>query len=303
MDPCPGHTCRSPRGPEHRRMQPGTAPPSFPAFPEHAGLALSYLLFPVPGLPAVTLRGPQSDTLCVAPAFRPLASTSSRPSGRVVCLSRQTVTRAEDSPGTRRAPSSLETHSLGSIWKWRGEPEPRSPGCEWGRQGDVQRGPAGQGNKHTRRPQDQSRGGLAAPPPSTGLASGRNCRLGRERRTSKCQPPTPTSSVTPGPPHCGLHLSSSISNSGPRYAQRTQGSSEPRSFLRYHQGCKGRIWSPHRIASCRRNLPPWYFMKQAAANFPNARTDALKTATSTRTPPCTVRFSVLTETSGLSSQE
>lgn len=67
----------------------GTAPPSFPAaprsarFPRHAGRAPPYLLLPVIGLPAVTLGGPQSDTLCVAPAF-----TSCRPSGLVVCLSR-----------------------------------------------------------------------------------------------------------------------------------------------------------------------------------------------------------------------
>lgn len=77
-------------------------------------------------------------------------------------------------------------------------------------------------------------------------------------------------------------LGSSISNRGHRDSHRTQGSSEPRRFLRYHQGSKGRVWSPHRSPS--EEFIPWYFRKQAAANFPNTRMDALKTAMSTHTP-------------------
>lgn len=103
--------------------------------------------------------------------------------------------------------------------------------------------------------------------------------------------PDASFSVARGGLHCGLLSAHQSPVGAPVTHTRLRGPPSQDAFCATTKA--PRAGSGAHTARCRRNLSPWYFRKQAAANFPNTWMDALKTATSTHTFPYTIRFSVL----------
>lgn len=174
--PCPGHTCRSPRAPAHR----DTARNSPSLLPE----VLSGPSGSVP--PAVPCHWAACSPPQRAPEGHRPRGSSLQAFGAHILLPQWLgrLSLSADSDQGHGQP----WHAQGSqqpgdpFFGLHLEPRPRSPGCEWGRQGDgwqsspwapgaCRQGEAvGQGNS-THALSSVSRGGrLATPPPPTGLA-------------------------------------------------------------------------------------------------------------------------------------
>lgn len=180
--PCPGHTCRSPQAPAHRDTA-RDSPSLHPA-------VLSGRSGSVP--PAVPCHWPACSPPQRAPEGHRSRGSSLRAFG-VHILSPQWLGHLSLSADSDQG-HGQPWHAQGSqqpgdpFFGLHLEPRPRSPRCEWGRQGDgwqsspcapgaCRQGEAvGQGNKHARSRQRQS--GAVWPPHRLPQAwqSGSKCR-------------------------------------------------------------------------------------------------------------------------------